>query len=196
MSIQRYSGVAIVLHWLIAVGIIYNLVAGLGLEGLWHQVELEQLPATAARAATDLHKSIGITVLGLVAMRVLWRIGHTPPPLPEGTKPAEAKLAAAIHHTLYLLMVLVPLSGWLHDSAWKGAAENPLKLFGSIPFFRLPVFGGMDEVTKDAWHGGLGEAHEIMAFVLIAAVALHILGALKHSLIDRKPSLSRMWFGK
>jgi cytochrome b561 len=196
MGIQRYSGVAIVLHWLVAIGIIYNLYAGLGLEDLWRMVDAGTYSADAARAATNLHKSIGITVLGLVVLRVLWRVGHKPPPLPEGTKPVEAKLSTGIHHLLYLLMVLVPLAGWLHDSAWKAAASHPLVLFDQVPFFRLPLFGGLDDAGKDHWHSILGGVHGLSAKLLILALLLHIAGALKHSLIDRKPSLARMWFGK
>jgi len=185
---SRYSAVAVVLHWLVAIGIILNIKYGLSFDAL------EETHSPLLRPAIDMHKSIGITVLGLVLLRVLWRVSHRPPPLEEGLAVWEKKLSAGIHHLLYLLMVAVPLTGWLHDSAWKGASGHPFELFHTVPFFRLPLFGAMDGATKDHWHDILGAMHSFASWALIGAVALHVAGALKHSLIDRKPSLRRMWF--
>jgi len=182
----RYSAVAVVLHWLIAVGILYNLwVANL----VWDDAH------GPGRASIELHKSIGITVIGLFLLRILWRVGHTPPPLLPA-KRWEHKLATGIHHLLYLLMFLVPLAGWLHDSAWKAAASHPLVLYGTVPFFRLPFFNGMTDAGKDHWHDVFGGVHAISAKILMALVAVHILGALKHQFIDRQPEFRRMWFGR
>ncbi len=189
-STDRYTSVAVALHWLVALGIIYNLWKGLGFE------DLEVAHPDQIRAAVNLHKSIGITLIGLIAMRVLWKIGHpAPAPLP-GLKVWERKLSVSAHHVLYLLMVLVPLAGWLHDSAWKGAAEHPLVLFGQVPWFRLPLFGGLSDAGKDWWHGLFGGVHEWTAKLLIGVVALHIAGAVKHQFFDGKPQFRRIWFGK
>jgi len=186
----RYTSVAVTLHWLVAFGILYNLWNG------WWFDSLEAAQPDKIRAAVDFHKSVGITVLGLVALRILWKIGH-PGPLPMGTlKPWERMLSAAVHHTLYLLMVIVPLAGWLHDSAWKGAPSHPMLLFGKIPWFRLPLFGGMSDASKDFWHDKLGMVHTLTAYVLIGALMLHIAGALKHQFLDRQPQFRRMWYGK
>ena len=73
-ELQRYSGVAIVLHWVIAVLIIANVVLALS---------VDSLPDGWVRPVIDTHKSIGMTVLGLVLLRILWRISHAPPPLPD-----------------------------------------------------------------------------------------------------------------
>jgi cytochrome b561 len=186
----RYTSVAVTLHWLVAVGIIYNLWQGLGFDAL------EAAHPDNLRAAVNLHKSIGITVLGLVALRVLWKIGH-PGPAPLATlQPWERKLSVGVHHLLYLLMVVVPLAGWLHDSAWKAAASHPLALYGVIPWFRLPLFGGLSDAGKDFWHDNLFLVHKWTSFVLIGALALHIAGALKHQFLDRQPQFRRMWFGQ
>ena len=93
-------------------------------------------------------------------------------------------------------MALVPLTGWLHDSAWKGAASHPLMLYGVVPFFRLPGFAGMADATKDQWHDWFMAAHSIGAKLLIAALILHLAGALKHQFVDRQPEFRRMWFGR
>ena len=187
--VERYSAVAVTLHWLVAIGIIYNLWHGLGFDAL------EAAHPDKIRAAVDLHKSIGITVIGLVGLRVLWKIGHPAPGPLAGLKPWERKLSTGVHHLLYLLMVLVPLAGWLHDSAWKSAAAHPLVLFGRLPWFRLPLFGSLNDAGKDWWHGFFGGMHTLTAYALIGALVLHIAGALKHQFLDGKPQFRRMWFG-
>ena len=181
--LQRYSSVAVALHWLVAIGIGYNLIQGVLFDD------------NTARSTVDLHKSIGITVIGLVILRVLWKIGHpAPAPLPS-LKPWERKLSVGTHHLLYLLMALVPLAGWLHDSAWKGAATHPLLLYGVVPWFRLPLFGGLNDAGKDFWHGLLGDVHTYTAYTLMALLGLHIAGALKHQFLDGQAQFRRMWFG-
>lgn len=182
--LERYSAVAVVLHWLVAIAIIYNLWVGLGSHSPW------------PRPTIDLHKSIGIVVIGLVVLRVLWKLGHPGPAPLASLKPWERKLSVGAHHLLYLLMVVVPLAGWLHDSAWKDAAGHPLVLFGTIPWFRLPLFGWLSDAGKDQWHDALGALHGLSAKLLIGILLLHIAGALKHQFIDGQAQFKRMWFGK
>jgi cytochrome b561 len=187
---SRYTAVAVALHWLVAIGIIFNLWKGLGFDAL------EAAHPDRIRAAVNLHKSIGITVIGLVALRVLWKIGHPGPAPLAGLKPWERKLSIGVHHLLYLLMGLVPLAGWLHDSAWKDAASHPLVLYGVIPWFRLPLFGALNNAGKDFWHDAFGGVHTLTAYVLIGVLVLHIAGALKHQFLDGQAQFRRMWFGK
>ena len=92
-------------------------------------------------------------------------------------------------------MALVPLTGWLHDSAWKGAASHPLMLFGTVPWFRFPLFGGLAPVARDHAHEWLGDLHSALSWVMMAALLLHVAGALKHQFIDKDRELQRMWFG-
>ena len=183
---KRYTGLAIVLHWLIAIGIFINLKSGLG---------LDDVPKDQFGAVIAMHKSFGISVLGLVLLRILWRIGHQPPALPTNYKRWEVKLSTGTHHLLYALMVLVPLLGWLTDSAWKEAASHPLVLFDTVPWFRIPLFGGMAAAARDTAQETLGEAHGALAWLLMAALVLHVAGALKHQFIDKDKELQRMWFG-
>jgi cytochrome b561 len=185
--IERYSKPAVVLHWLIAIGIFINLYLGL---------RFDDMAKDHVRAAVDLHKSIGITVLGLVVLRLLWRVAHTPPAPMASLKPWERKLSVGIHHLLYLLSVLVPLAGWLHDSAWKDAAKHPLVLFRTVPWFRIPLFGGLDPAAKDQAHELLGDVHSALSWVLMAALLLHVAAALKHQVLGREKMLQRMWFGR
>ena len=185
--IERYSKPAVVLHWLIAIGIFWN---------LWLGLRFDDMAKDQVRSAVDLHKSIGISVLGLVVLRLLWRAIRTPPRPLASLKPWERVLSVATHHLLYLLMVVVPLAGWLHDSAWKAAASHPLVLFHTVPWFRIPLFGGLSPAGLDKAHDLLGNVHSATAWVLMGALVLHVAGALKHQLLDGDKELQRMWFGK
>lgn len=180
---QRYTGVAIALHWLVAVLIFINIVLAL---------IADDIPEGWQRPDINLHKSIGITVLLLAVMRLLWRLTHPAPAMPAGYKPWERRLAHAVHWILYALIFLMPLSGWLHDSAWKGAPKNPLVLFGVIPWFRIGAVMNQDPATKAYLHDLFGQIHTSIAYVIYAVVTLHILGALKHQFVDRDPELQRM----
>lgn len=179
----RYTGVAIALHWIIAVLIAANLFL------VWF---VDDWPKTWTRPVIDLHKSFGITVLGLVLLRVLWRIGHRPPPLPDDYPKVERWAAHAGHAVLYALIFLIPLSGWIHDSAWKGAATHPLSLFGVVPFPRISVIMSADPAVKERLHDIFFKAHQWLAYGLYGLFIIHVGAALKHQWIDRKPELQRM----
>jgi cytochrome b561 len=180
---DRYTRTAVVLHWLVAVLIVVNIVLGLG---------AESLPDDWVRLAIDAHKSTGITVLGLALLRILWRVAHPPPPLPRTYARWERFAAHAAHGALYALMLLLPLSGWLHDSAWKDAATHPMQLFGLVPWPRIAFIEHIEPVTKETLHDLFYAFHTGFGYVLYALVALHVGGALKHQLFDREAELERM----
>jgi cytochrome b561 len=179
----RYTRTAIVLHWVIAALIGINVLLGL---------TADALPNAWTRPAIDLHKSFGLTVLGLVLVRILWRLLHPAPPFPSGYRRLERAVAHGVHILLYGLILLLPISGWLHDSAFKDAAAHPLRLFWIIPWFRIAAIRDLPAVRKEALHGELFALHIWSAYALCALVALHIVGALKHQFIDRHAELQRM----
>lgn len=174
-SAARYSRGAIVLHWLIAVLIVLNIAAAWVSEGL-----------SKADRATVMgnHKAIGITVLLLTVLRIVWRLMHRPPPLLESLKAWEAALSRVVHAGFYFLMLAIPLTGWAMSSAFsKGAGVS---LFGLVTVPALPV--GYDKPTA----GLFAELHELLAYLMIALIGLHVAGALKHQLIDKDGTLRRM----
>ena len=185
--VSRYTRVAAVFHWLVAALIVVNV-------GLGYTAEL--LPDTWVRPAIDLHKSIGLTAIGLVVLRILWRLAHPAPPLPESYGRVGRAAAHTAHVLLYGLILALPVSGWLHDSAFKDAAAHPLRIFWVIPWFRIGALAHLDPITKEAVHGQLFALHVWLAYVLYALVALHVLGALKHQFIDGEAELQRMRVGR
>jgi len=104
----RYTRTAMVLHWLIALLIICNVLLGL---------TAESFPDSWIRPVVDTHKSIGITVLGLVLLRILWRVSQPPPPLPKAFPHWGHMADTTAHVVRYSRLFGLPLSGWLHDSA-------------------------------------------------------------------------------
>ena len=188
MQLERYSRPAIALHWTIGAVIIFNVL----LAWLW-----PFLPDEQVRPAINWHKTLGILVLGLVAMRIIWRFVRTPPPMPTTFQKWESRLAHVTHILLYVVMIGLPLSGWIMDSAWDKAADHPILAFNGA--FELPRIGwimAMSAEQKKVLHDVFGEGHEIGAKLLYLLFVLHVAGALKHQWIDKQPELQRMWFGK
>jgi cytochrome b561 len=127
------------------------------------------------------HKWAGVTIFLCVLLRLLWRLLHRPPELPAGMPAWQRKAAEATHVLLYLLMVAVPLSGWLMSSA-KGFQTV---WFGMVP---LP-----DLLDKNKELGDLlQEVHEVLNFTMAGLVLAHLGAALKHHFIDRDDVLVRM----
>lgn len=183
---RRYSGVAILLHWLIAAGIVANV----ALAWIWPRLADEQV-----RPAIDTHKSIGITLLGLAIMRLLWRWTHRPPAMPDNYRRWEVRAAHATHWLLYALMFAMPLSGWIMDSAYKDAASHPMFLFGLFEWPRIGPILHLPSATRDAVHDGFAAVHTYASWLLYALFALHVGGALKHEL-DGHRELRRMMPGR
>lgn len=177
----RYTAVAVVLHWLIALAILGQIALGLAMTQL-------ALPPMRQFQLYQWHKSIGITVLLLIVLRVLWRLGHRPPPLPLAMPAAERRAAAGVHLLLYALLLGLPLSGWAVVSA--SPFNIPTVLYGVLPWPHLPVLPDLhDKVPVEAV---LKAVHAYGAWVLIALLALHIVAALRHALILRDDVLWRM----
>lgn len=170
---QRYSTVAIVLHWLIALALAGELALGFTMPRDASGFELFQL-----------HKSIGITILVLSLARLGWRLTHRPPPSLEGGW--EGWLAKAVHVLFYVVMIGTPLAGWAIVSS--ASIDVPTVLFGVIPLPHLPLGEGVNDLAA--------ESHEIMAKVGIGLFFLHVIGALRHQFMLKDGLLARMSFDK
>lgn len=176
-AVLRYSTPAIMLHWLMALLIFAGFPLGL------YMVDLPLSPDKLK--LYSYHKWIGVTLLMLVAIRLSWRLTHTSPPLPASVAAWQRRASAIVHGLLYLLMVAIPLSGWLMSSA-KGFQTV---WFGVLP---LPDLVGKDKALGDL----LAEVHTILNFTLLGLVVLHVGAALQHHFIERQPFLQRMGWGK
>lgn len=169
----RYTPTARLLHWLMAALLIGLLGLGFYMHDLPLSPEKLQLYAW--------HKWAGVSAFLLAALRLGWRLTHTPPALPDSMPAAHRLAAHAGHALLYVLMFAIPLSGWLMSSA-KG--------FQTVWFGILPL---PDLLAKDKALGDLlGQAHLILNLAFVAILAGHIGAALKHHFIDRDDILTRM----
>ena len=183
MVTNRYTGVAIAFHWMIALLIVANVVL------IW---TVSSLPDTLVRPAIDLHKSFGLTVLALAIMRVLWRLTHRPPPFPRRYTPVERRAAHGAHLLLYVLILGLPISGYIHDSAFAQAAQHPLSLYGLVRFPRIAAIADLPAAQKAHVHAVWFAVHVWLGYALYALFVLHVGGALKHQILDREPELERM----
>jgi cytochrome b561/polyisoprenoid-binding protein YceI len=149
-------------------------------------------PATPSSfAVMQLHKSVGITILLLSLARLATRIIHPPPPLPADLARWEAILAKTVHWGFYVIMIGMPLTGWIMVSASR--ITVPTLLYGIVPWPNLPGLADLAPAAKRAWRA-LGEnGHGLLAYGLYGLLALHVAGALKHQIFgDHDPILARM----
>lgn len=178
---ERYSGPAIVLHWLLGAALIGLFVVGLYMTGLPFSPQRLKLYSW--------HKWAGVSILALSLLRLLWRLTHRPPALPEAMARAMPRwqhwVLHGTHHALYVLFFIVPLLGW----AYSSAAGFPIVLFGVLP---LPDFVSADKAMAEL----IKPWHKFGAYAMAALVGLHAAAALKHQLIDRDGLLARMSPGR
>lgn len=172
MAPARYSLGAIVLHWLIAAALAFQIVFADSLEG-------PRGPDLFARF--QLHKSVGITILLLSVLRVGWRFMAPRPAHVAGPKWAMT-LSSLVHFGFYVVMIGAPLTGWILVSTSEIKVDT--LLFGSIPWPHLPVPQWLGEPSE--------EIHEILPKVAIALFVLHVAGALRHQYLLGTPILARM----
>lgn len=173
MGSTRYSRTAIGLHWLVALAIATAFAVGL---------YMHDLPLSPGKLRIySWHKWAGMTIFLLVLFRLVWRLTHRPPVLPAGMPTWQQLAADAAHRLIYVLMVAVPLSGWLMSSA-KG--------FQTVYFGVLPL---PDLLAKNKALGETLEAvHQGLNFTLAGLVLAHAAAAIKHHLVDRDDVLARM----
>lgn len=174
----RYSRSAMLLHWVVALLLVYNFALGERTEDLERGPELFWV--------MQLHKSIGITILLLS----LWRLGlrvWTPRPAKVVDSALAQLLSSAVHWGFYAVMIIVPISGWIIVSTAK--VQIPTMLFGTVPWPHLPI-GGHDA------HEAAEEIHAIVAKLMLPLLALHIIGAIRHQFMLKDAILERMVPGR
>ena len=171
---ERWGAVSQAFHWLIVL-----LILGLAIVGL----TMGDLPRTPKYFwVYTAHKSMGISVLVLMLLRLAWRL-YAGAPEPVGDTPRwQATLASVAHWALYALALAIPLSGWIYDSA---SGLRPFKFFG---LYEMPKL-----VAPNEWLAGQSrDAHELLFWVLVVLVALHAGAAFYHHLFQRDDTLARM----
>ena len=177
----RYGSVAKGFHWLTALLILTNIALGLLADYLSPETQL----ALKAQFFT-IHKTLGLTILAVATLRILWALTRRRPVHLHPERAAETFLADLVHWMLYVAILAIPLSGWIAHAATEGFA--PIWW----PFSQnLPGLVENHVVAEVA-----ATAHWLFIWILYVSLALHVAGALKHHVIDRDPTLRRMWFGK
>ena len=170
---RRWGAIAQLFHWLIVALIIVQVTLA---------EMADDLPAGMRKLSLlARHKSVGITILGLVILRLAWRWLNEHPPLPENLKRYEQVLARVTHVALYVLLFAMPLSGWMMSSA-RGF---PVSWFG---FFQLPDLVPRSRQLYEAFL----VTHQTLAWTLFVVIGLHIAGALKHHFVHKDDVLRRM----
>ena len=178
---QRYGDVAVIFHWLIAFFIIGLLAIGKYMTSLDDNDPVRFV-------LTQWHKSFGLTVLFLSVLRLVWRFTHRPPPEIVSIPHWQQRVASAAHTVLYLLMFVLPITGWIMASA------SPLNidtvLFNVITIPHLPPFADLPNKAEiaESFH----EYHELAGNLLILILLAHIGAALKHHWRDKDNVLLRM----
>ncbi len=173
-SPTQYGSIARFLHWATAILIIVTIPFGLIMVNIG--------PGTMQNVLYVTHESIGLPIVTLAVLRLIWRLADPPPPLPASIPPGQARLARINHQLLFLLLFLMPASGYLFVIA-GGYPMNYFKLF-DVP--RL--------VDKNEGLSKLMEtAHLSLQFAVYALVGAHVAAALHHHLVKRDGVLRRMW---
>ncbi|MDI9819451.1 MULTISPECIES: cytochrome b [unclassified Legionella] len=176
-AVISYSKESRFFHWFIAVVLIFML------SGSFF---LGDLPEQYVSSGFIIHKSIGLTILFLMVLRLIWILHSGKPPLPTSVAPWEKYLSRIVQYSLYACGILMPLSGWIMSTA----ADKAPVYFGlfSIPF---PGIGPNEPLSHL-----MNTAHKTIAWIFISLIVLHVLGALKHHFIDKDNVLQRMLSGR
>ena len=170
---ERWGSIAKFLHWSIAILVVLMMIGGNFMDELPNGPDKLKIYA--------LHKSTGLSIFALMILRLIWRYFDPRPADPPGFGGVAKFASRAVHMAFYVLLVAMPLSGWLYNSA----SNFPLKWFG---LFRVPALSGPDKTLKQLALA----AHETVFLILLAVLIVHTVAALKHHFIDRDSVLRRM----
>ncbi len=174
---EQWGAISKLLHWLVAVLVVVM---------AWLGLTMGDLPNGPDKVATyALHKSIGLTILGLVVLRLGWRLyAGAPRPVP-GTPAWQDRVAGISHWSLYLLLLAMPLSGWMLNSA----AGFPLQWFG---LGRIPALVAENHDLRERAE----DMHELLFWIIALLVLTHVAAALFHHVFQRDATLLRMLPGR
>lgn len=170
---NRYSTVSLILHWVIALAVIAQVALIMA-----HDATEGPL----SREFVQTHKAVGLTILVLTVVRIGWRLANPLIALPVEMPKWERILARITQIAFYVVLLVMPLSGWLASSA----AGRDISWFGLFQWPLLPVGGGREAA------GRFMDVHEAVAALLLLLIVLHVAGALKHQFINRDNVLHRM----
>ncbi|PJI92165.1 cytochrome b561 [Yoonia maricola] len=178
-----YGTVTKTFHWLTALLILTVIPLGAIANRLPYETN-EQLAFKAQ--LFSFHKTLGVIIFVVALARIIWALTQTKPASLHPERKVETMLAELVHWLLYISLVAVPLTGWIHHAATEGFAPLLLPISQELPF--VPN----DESIANVFAG----LHWVWSKIMIGAILLHIAGALKHHIIDKDTTLRRMWFGR
>lgn len=172
--IQKYSLASRIIHWISALLIFFMFISG------WYMVELNYYSPWYNRLP-ELHYAFGIALMLLWFIKIIRLLSGRQKKLPPPEKPLERMLSKTTHVLFYLFVVTLVITGYLMMTA-----EGQAKLLFNT--FKLPAFSQFSGSVVDT----MGWIHEYGAYILMAFVALHIIGAVKHHIIDKDDTLRRI----
>ena len=162
---QKYHWSLRILHWLVAIAVLCMIGAGIYMTSYAVAPQKWQIYAT--------HKAIGVTILDLIILRILIRLLVKNPDMPRQLSEFEKKASILVHYLLYLLVFFTALSGYIMSSAGGRAISW-------FSMFNVPLLVPVNKYIAEFMHS----AHEILPYVLLSVIALHVLAALKHLILD------------
>ncbi len=171
---RSYTGVAKGLHWLILALVLIQYVTKLMPPGAMTKQQLNAW-----------HVAVGPAVLLVMLLRLAWRLTHTPPPAPRDLSPLLQIVSRATHWAFYAILILLPIGGWIALSFYGGRPT----LLGLFP---LPTLADKNKALGETW----GQIHGVFAWVLLALIGLHVLGALYHLVVKKDGVIGRMLPGE
>ncbi len=181
-TVQSYGAISRLFHWTTAALILANIPLG----AIANRLPYDSAQALALKAQVfSIHKTLGVVVFLIALGRIVWTLFETHPAPLHPDRRGELWLAGLVHWMLYVSLVAVPLTGWVHHAAVTGFAPI-LWPFGQT----LPFVPQSEAVATTA-----GSLHWVFTKLLVGSVLLHVAGALKHHFVDRDATLRRMWRG-
>lgn len=174
-TFEDYGSIAKWFHWGMFVAVVLMLISG-------HF--MGDIPSRTLRSLTyTMHKASGITLFFLAALRLAWAFWNRRPSLPKKMHKIERFVAHFMQAALYLMLFIMPFSGWMFTSA-KGYS---ISMFGLFNFPLAPIVG--EKIVAHDWH----TIHELVGWTLIVLISLHALAALKHHYYDKDDVLRSMF---